>query len=366
MTRSDKKNIQDILSLTPMQQGMLFHYLKAPGSDLYFEQLNLEITGEIVIEIFKKAWDFVIESNEMLRTIFRWENLENPIQIILKKHHLQPGHYDFPGNESSEKKKWVERIKSEDRKKRFDLREVPFRVTLCKLERSKYVMIISSHHILYDGWSSGIILKEFFKAYDDLSNGKESGKPVKPKFKEFVKWNQDQDSKKQEKSWKDYLQGFEPPTGHSVKRRKRKEITTSTTGSFKISFSRDLKNKIEDFVKSHKITLASFLYSAWGILLQQYQSTSDIPFETTVSGRSSKIKGIEEAVGLFINTLPLRVQTYHHEKILDFLSRTNEMVQQWKTFENSSPLNIKEYLGEDYGENLFNSVLSLRIDLQFG
>ena len=75
MEKLNKKNIEDIFGLTPMQEGMLFHYLKDPDNDHYFEQLSLEISGEIDPEIFEKTWNFVIESNEMLRTVFRWENV---------------------------------------------------------------------------------------------------------------------------------------------------------------------------------------------------------------------------------------------------------------------------------------------------
>ena len=90
MAKFDKKNIEDVLPLTPMQEGMLFHYLKDPGSDIYFEQLSLEIAGQIDLEHFEQEWNFVIETNEMLRAVFRWEKIEHPIQIILKKHQLQP------------------------------------------------------------------------------------------------------------------------------------------------------------------------------------------------------------------------------------------------------------------------------------
>jgi hypothetical protein len=95
MKRLDKKSIEDILALTPMQEGMLFHYLKNLGSDHYFEQLSLEISGEIDTQRFETAWNFVINTNEMLRTVFRWEKVENPVQLILKDHNLQPEYYDF-------------------------------------------------------------------------------------------------------------------------------------------------------------------------------------------------------------------------------------------------------------------------------
>ena len=201
MKKLDKKNIEEILALIPTQEGMLFHYLKNPESDYYFEQLSLEISGEINTGIFEKAWNFVVETNEMLRIIYRWEKVEYPMQIILKKHQLQPKYHDLTAEEDNEKFNQVEKIKAEDRREKFDLQEVPFRVTLCRLEKTKSIMIISNHHILYDGWSNGIILKEFFDAYNDLSNEKELVKPAKIKFKEFIKWNRslNLDKEKQEK-----------------------------------------------------------------------------------------------------------------------------------------------------------------------
>ena len=148
MQKLDKTNIEDILALTPMQEGMLFHYLKDPGSDYYFEQLSLEISGKINKEIFEKAWNFVIESNEMLRAVFRWEKVDKPVQIILKGHQFQPRYCDFSEKAANDVQNQLEEIKGKDREQEFDLREVPFRVTLCKTEENKYEMIISNHHIL--------------------------------------------------------------------------------------------------------------------------------------------------------------------------------------------------------------------------
>ena len=123
-----KENIEDIIALTPMQEGMLFHYLRDPESDLYFEQLLLEISGEIDIETFEKAWHFVIETHEMLRTVFRWENVKNPVQIVLKKQPFKPRYYDFSKEVDTGEK--TAGIKAQDRLEKFDLQRVPFRVTL--------------------------------------------------------------------------------------------------------------------------------------------------------------------------------------------------------------------------------------------
>ncbi len=383
MKRVDKKNIEDILALTPMQEGMLFHYLKAPDNYHYFEQLSLDISGEINKNFFVQAWNFVIQTNEMLRTVFRWEKIKKPVQIILKHHPLKPKYYDFSEikkktgkskneNESkSEKKKWIEEIKAKDRNEKFDLSDVPFRVTLCKIEDEKYEMIISNHHILYDGWSNGIILKEFFEAYDKLCKRNTSTttpvnlKPlVKTKFKEFVAFIENQDIKKQETFWSGYLEGFETPTELPVKNgvvyanvKEKAGSTIKSIGCYKIKISKGVKDSFQNFIKKHKITFASLVYSAWGILLQKYTNTKDVVFGTTVSGRSASLKGIEDIVGLFINTLPLRIRSYASEKVVDLVNRTNDTLREREGYEGTSLVKIKEYSEINYSQELFDSIV---------
>ncbi len=354
--KTERKYIEDIIALTPMQEGMLFHYLKNPESDHYFEQLCLDISGTVDIEIFKKAWNFVIEENEMLRVLFQWEKLKNPVQVTLKEYKIQLEYYDFSDRVIREGKKCLEELKINDRAKKFDLWEVPFRITLCKVEKDKYAMIISNHHILYDGWSNGIILREFFNAYTDFVDLKEPEKPVKTKFKEFVKWIQDQDTEKQEKFWSNYLKGFDTQRDLSIKKR-RKGKEPPETKNFQISFTKDIKRELERFVKRDKLTLASLLYSVWGILLQKYNNTDDVVFGTTVSGRSAKVQGIEEMVGLFINTLPLRVQSNPGEKIEDLLYKIDHSLQQREEHEAASLVNIKEFSELNNNEELFDSIV---------
>ncbi len=356
LKKTDRKDIEDIIALTPMQEGMLFHYLKDPEDNHYFEQLCLDISGTVDIEIFKKTWNFIIEQNEMLRALFQWEKLKNPVQVFLKEHKIQPEYYDFSERAISERKKCLEELKINDRGKKFDLREVPFRITLCKVEKDKYAMIISNLHILYDGWSNGILLREFFNAYADFVDLKEPEKPVKTKFKEFVKWIQDQDTEKQEKFWRNYLKGFDTQRDLSIKKRRKGKEPTDTK-NLQISFTKDIKRELECFVKRHKLTLASLLYSAWGILLQKYNNTDDVVFGTTVSGRSAKVQGIEEMVGLFINTLPLRVQSNPGEKIEDLLYKIDHSLQQREEHEAASLVNIKEFSELNNNEELFDSIV---------
>ncbi|MCX6583774.1 MAG: amino acid adenylation domain-containing protein, partial [Candidatus Aminicenantes bacterium] len=354
MEKLNPKRIENILALTPLQEGILFHYLKNPGSDYYFEQLSLEISGEIDVRQFEKAWNTVIETNEMLRTVFRWEKLEKPSQIILDERHCQVIYYDLSAKDNNRKKTALAEIKNNDRHDTFDLREVPFRIILCKLTETQYQLVVSNHHILYDGWSAGIILKEFFKTYHALCSGTLPLKPpLKTPFKEFLKWIQGQDRNRQEKFWREYLAGFETPTGLPIKKRSGE---TANAEDYSIILDEDIRSKLDVFVKNNRVTLASVFYTAWGILLQKYCGGEDVVFGTTVSGRSGEIKGIEDMVGLFINTIPLRIQSTPSEKIGALVYRTDEALREREEFENTPLVDIGSF-SPVAGTPLFDTIV---------
>ena len=356
--------MEDIAALTPMQEGMLYHYLKDPGSDFYFEQLSVELSGKIERHCFEQACNRVIETNEMLRTVFRWEKLDNPVQVVLKDHRFTLRYRDF-SNARSRDGEEVDHIRMNDRQEKFDLREVPFRITLCKKKDRCYELIISNHHILYDGWSTGIILKELLTAYSDLVNKRIPARPVKTKFKEFVRGIHDKNKEEEERYWKNYLQGFDTSSGLSIKKRAEKEITeVPAVKHYQTGIDKDTGAHLDHYLKKYKITAASLLYGAWGVVLQRYNNSDDVVFGVTISGRNIPLKGIEEMVGLFINTLPLRaqvvqVETQAHagEKVHEFLSRINRSLQVWEKYETSSLVDIKKYGGAGGSAELFDTLM---------
>ena len=360
MTQLDRKNIEDILSLTPMQEGMLFHYLENKEGSQYFEQLSLEISGEIDEQYFQQAWTHVVATNEMLRTRFQWEKIKEPVQIIQAHHPLKINIYDFSRENVNGKKitgQLIAEARREDRKNKFDLHEVPFRVSLYKLKPGKYLVLISQHHLLYDGWSTAIILKEFLEAYDSLVRGQSVGKKDKTKFKEFVKWIQKQDKARLEVYWKEYFQDFVTRTPLPIK-----EIETNVTVNDEIQrychrFSRDFSGEIKAFVKDQEITLAALLYSAWGLLLQRYTDSYDVVFGTTVSGRNAKIKDVENIVGLFINTIPLRVQRDIDTAVSDLLHQVHHSLQVREEYENTPLPDIKKASQVPGQESIFDTIL---------
>ncbi|MCP4148334.1 MAG: AMP-binding protein, partial [bacterium] len=349
--KTDQKNVEDLTALTPVQEGMLFHYLRTPGSRLYCEQLFITLSGTIDNGAFKKAWIHVVRNNSMLRTTFRWKKMKRPLQMILKKHIPEITLHDISAESSDIKK---EQIKKEDKKRGFDLEEVPFRIILCKSGTRRYELIVCNHHILYDGWSNGIILKEFFEAYNRLCDGKEPAAQAKTSYKEFIKWVRSREETKQEEYWKKYLQGFEKPGEIAIKLRKK-----TITDKMEIRHTRlpgQMKQELERFAGERKVTPAVIFYMAWGILIQKYNNTRDVLFGTTVSGRSAKVKGIDNIVGLFLNTIPLRIQTEPGMKLSQLMENIKLEIKQREAFETTPLVNIRAYSELEAGEALFDTI----------
>ncbi|MBP1080163.1 amino acid adenylation domain-containing protein [Bacillus capparidis] len=352
MAKLDKQNVEDILSLIPIQEGMLFHYLKDPHSDEYFEQICLQMSGEINIPFFTKAWESVIQTNEQLRTLFRWEKVGAPVQIVLKEHKPNIEIINLQHRDEKEKRDMLETIKINDREKKFDLREVPFRITICKLAEEQYEMILSHHHILYDGWSNGIILKEFINAYQCLTDSETYKLPAKKKYKEFVKYLKYQDKDKQKTYWQGYLKGFDSQTKLETKKRTDQSIRNDRHYRIRLS-----KRNLEEFAQKHEVTLAALLYSLWGIVLQKNNNSDDIVFGSTISGRAGTFQGIEEMVGLFINTIPLRVKRELGETFAELVKSVNRATQDWEVYGHSSLTDIQRYSELDEKTDLFDTIV---------
>ncbi|MCP4219372.1 MAG: AMP-binding protein, partial [bacterium] len=360
-----KKNIKDILALTPMQEGMLFHYLKSPQNDHYFEQLCLNLSGHMDFHTMELAWNDVVEHNDMLRAFFKWDNVKQPLQVVLKEHRLefnvleplQAEAGDCIEGESSDHQQRLEAIKATDRKRKFDLQNVPIRVTVGKLTNDRGFMLISHHHILFDGWSNGIILKDFFEAYNTRLQGKTATKQTKGQFKHYVKWLKDLDKEKQAAFWKDYLKGY-----HSACQLPGKKISSGIDGKtteVHVRLDVELKNKADRLVKDLRITLASLLYVSWGIMLQRYTGTEDVVIGTTVSGRSARVEGVEDIVGLFINTLPLRIQSNCNEGVEDLLLRVDKALKSRQEHDHTPLTDIKMAADIEGRGEPFDTILAL-------
>ncbi|WP_347338372.1 non-ribosomal peptide synthetase/type I polyketide synthase [Tumebacillus amylolyticus] len=319
-----KQDLEDILALTPVQEGMLFHHLHDPDGRQYREELRLRIHGEISIPLFDAAWQHVVRTNEMLRTVIRWQGVKQPVQLILKDH--PPYLLHTEGQVSDEMSV-------------YDLSSVPFGVELCKLSETEYEMVLRHHHILYDGWSNGILLREFVTAYRQLAQSESPSHPRKPKFKEYIRWVQAQDQAKQQAFWSSYLEELGEQVPFSIKN--KGALTAAKPSKHELALGVERSARMREFARSQGVTLATLFYAAWGQLLQRYNNSEDVVFGTTVSGRSGGLPGADDVVGLFINTLPLRVKHRKGQTAADLLQEMQRALNERAEFESTPLVDVK-------------------------
>lgn len=342
-----KELVADVLPLTPMQEGMLFHFLKDPESDDYFEQLSLRFEGRFQRELLEKTWQRLVDRHPMLRTVYRWEGIKDPVQVVLKEHKVA---VEFEEMRGGEKEEW----KKKDRRRNFDLTEPPHRLCVLQDGTEEFELVFSNHHIIYDGWSNGILLREFMLVYNALAQGSEPQLKPAGDFKRFIKWLKAQDPKAHHAFWKEELAAYEPvfteQLGNGMASGKPREMADHS-----FLLEAETVAGLQKTAQSAGGTLATAIYAAWGLLLQRYLDTEDVLIGTTESGRPAEISSIEEAVGLFINTPPMRLRSPQEATLSDLIHAIAEQQVRRMPYVNTSLVEIKEAAG--IREDLFDTIV---------
>jgi NRPS condensation-like uncharacterized protein len=291
-----------------MQEGMLFHAVSAPHSRIYQVLLIRTIRGNLDVPAFERAWQQVVDRHPILRTHFLWEGLKRPVQVVQRRLKVTIQTQDYrrlsPTDQKSKLREYVET----DRVQGFKLSDAPLmRLTLIRLAEDSYQFVWSYHHLLLDGWSLSLIIKEVSTFYAAFCQGRELLlEPSRP-FRDYIAWLQLQDLSKAEAFWRRALKGFTIPTRLSVSQSPK---GSSPEGQDYYEQRRRLSAEItaglRSMARKHQLTLNTLLLGAWALLLSRYSGEEDVLFGTVVSGRPAELSGVASLVGLFINTLPVR------------------------------------------------------------
>ncbi|MEX3625580.1 amino acid adenylation domain-containing protein, partial [Viridibacillus arvi] len=344
-----KENIEDILDLTGLQQGMLYHYINDTTSSLYQEQMSITLEGVIVTDLIIAAWNNVVNTNEMLRTVFKWEKVNKPIQIVLKEYNIPFEIIDLSSELDVDAQ--FNRIFRTKQKENINIQEESIRIIICKINESTVNIIIKNHHILYDGWSNGIILKEFIKTYNSYLIEETPENVAKNKFKNYIKSIRTKNKNDSEKYWRGYLENIECNLATTD------EDNVREFKHYSHKFSSKTEELLEKYGKCKKVSKATILYTVWGILQGKYTRENDVVFGTPVSGRTEKVQGINEMVGLFINTLPLRMKLSGNLKINELIQKVDEDINRRLEYENTPLIDIKKYSNISRNEMLFDTLV---------
>ncbi|MEH1989379.1 MULTISPECIES: non-ribosomal peptide synthetase [unclassified Nostoc] len=353
------KNIENFYPLSPMQQGILFHSLAAPKSGIYFEQFSWTIHGKLNITAFHRAWQHIIERHSILRTCFVWEGLKEPVQIVHRQVALPWQEYNWQDLSPEEQQQKLELFLQSDRSSGFELKQPPLmRLTLVQLSDISYNFTWSHHHLLLDGWSVALVFKEVLACYKALSNGQELYlESIRP-YRDYIVWLQQQNLSEAETFWRQILKGFTTPTQLSVNQRARKLLTqTDGYDEREVKLSVVTTAALQSVAKQHQLTLNTLVQGAWALLLSCYSGQKDVVFGAVTSGRPHTLAKAESMVGLFINTLPIRVQVSSQEFLLPWLHKIKDQLVEARQYEYCPLVKVQEWSEVPKGVSLFESIV---------
>ena len=354
-----KDSVTDIYELSPMQRGLIFHSLFDLESPAYFEQLSCVIEGDLDTDLLFHVWQRALERHATLRTGFFWHDLAHPVQVVFRSLELPWELYDWRTHAAGERQQAFDAFLIRDRARGFDLGHAPlFRCTLIRESETTYRFCWSHHHILLDGWSAAILMKEVFNAYDSaVRKGTIPPLPPPHPYRGYIEWLQAQDNAQAEAYWRQVMKGFYAPTPLPEDSTRRASDGGHTQMEVSLLLAEEFTEQINARARSLRITLNSLIRGAWAILLSRYSGARDVVFGVTVAGRPPLLEGIESMVGLFINTLPVRFHLEPEDALASLLGDIHQSQADLDQYAHSSLIDIQKWSDIPAGTPLFNSLL---------
>ncbi|TES55745.1 amino acid adenylation domain-containing protein [Halalkalibacterium halodurans] len=358
-------NIEDLYSLSPIQEGMLFHSLLQPGTGVYVQQMAFKIKGEAFIERFMQSWEYVMNQHPILRTIFRWEGFEKPVQIVKAKASVHVDILDWTDRRFSSDFKVQDELGKLCKKLRESTVDISKDKLVCftfvKLESNEFFFIWNYHHMLLDGWSMPTVLSQVCEVYTKLLHQEPLPKLESPPFRVFIDWYLKQDHSTAETFWKTMLDGYQHTTYLPIKQvdpvggRRIEEISGQTHEEMTLQLSSASFRRLKQLATKKRVTLYSLIQTAWSILLHYASKKEDLIFGSVYSGRPASIKGIEDMVGMFINTLPIRVKIEADQTLNNLLQNAHALQMKVKEYEHTPLVDIKKWSGIQTRGELFDT-----------
>jgi len=358
-----KRNIEAVYALSPMQLGMLFHSLYGPESGVYFEQLSCTLRGELDVRAFQHAWQRVVDRHPILRTAFVWKNLERMLQVVHRRVELSWEEQDWRDLSAAEQETRREAFLRADRARGFDLSRAPLmRLALFRTADDAHTFVWSHHHILLDGWSLPLVLKEVLTFYEAFHQGQDLRLEQPRPYGDYIAWLQQGDLAQAEAFWRHELAGFTAPTPLVVDRPLQYEGKADVdhegqTAELEALLPVQTTAALQSLARQQALTMSTVVQGAWALLLSRYSGEDDVVFGATVSGRPADLQGVETMVGVFINTLPARVQVPSDGTVVDWLKTLQARWVEMRQYEYSPLLQIQDWSGVPRGMPLFESIL---------
>ncbi|MFI2607351.1 amino acid adenylation domain-containing protein [Kitasatospora sp. NPDC018619] len=303
----DGRAVDDVLPLTPLQGGMLFHTLTDPDGGAYVDQLALRLEGLTDAGALAEAWRAVFRRTDVLRATVRWEGVPEPVQLIRSDLELPVEVLDWRGDPDQERR--LKELSRAERERGIDLAAGPLmRIVLARVDDRTVHQLWTFSHLLLDGWSTAQLFEEVLEHYVAAVEGRAALPASRPPFREYLEWLAGQDREAALAHWRRALAGFAEPTALPVDRQPAADHRTRATGSYRLALDPAVTRVLADWCRENRITLNTLMQGAWAILLSRHAGEPDVVFGAVVSGRTPEVPGIETGIGMFVNTVPVRAR----------------------------------------------------------
>ncbi|GAX38389.1 condensation domain-containing protein [Nodularia sp. NIES-3585] len=351
-------NIQDIYELAPLQKGILFHSLYAPELGLYFFQFSHTLYGNLNLTAFEQAWQKVVNRHTALRTGFYWEEIDKPLQVVYKNVKVPLEQHDWRAVDPIDQQKRLKSFLDSDRQRGFDFsQESLIRLSLIRLTNESYEFIFSKHHLILDGWSSSMVIKDFAQHYEAFCQGKDAPSEPGSSFGSYINWLQQQDISQSEDFWRQALKGIKTPTALTNLYVDNLSTQAEKYDEEVIYLSETTTTALQSLAKKNRLTLNTFVQAAWAILLSYYTGEKNVVYGCTLSARPLELAEAESIVGTFVNTLPVAIKVNGEQFLLPWLRDFQAHQVEMRQYDYTPLTQIQAWSEIPRGIPMFDSIL---------
>ncbi|MEO3776708.1 amino acid adenylation domain-containing protein [Micromonospora sp. B11E3] len=357
--------------MTPTQQGVMFQSDFGGRPGLFHVQVELQVDQELDVDAFRQSWVHVMDRHAALRTGFRDLQSETPVQAVLQRVDVPFTMEDWRGLSVEEQRGRLRSYKQQDLAKGFSLEEPPlWRLHVARLDEASYQIVWSLHYIILDGWSQAIILREVESYYGHLTAEQPLDlRPATP-YQEYVQWLGRQDVDQAERYWSAELESVAPAAPLPMERKAPAggepgvEASLSDYDQVSLLLDEEETARLSAVGEQHGLSLETMIQGCWALLLSRYTGATEVVLGATVSGRSGDLPGVEQVVGLLINTLPIRVRVSQSMPWAEWMRSLQTQYAQVQQYEHSPLLLIQQWSEIGSGNALFESVVSVEPGVQ--
>ncbi|MFI7323058.1 amino acid adenylation domain-containing protein, partial [Streptomyces venezuelae] len=314
----------DVWPLSPLQEGMLFHATyDESGPDVYEGQRALDLEGPLDAARLRAAWQAMLRRHPILRASFHRLTSGEAVQIVGGDIELPWSAADLTHLGAAEARTETERLAERERARRIDVTRPPLmRLLLIRLAEHRHHLVITSHHLIMDGWSLPVLIGDLTAVYEALAaGGDERDLPAAMSYREYLAWLGRQDGDAARRAWRAELDGLDEPTLVVPSDEVRVPVVPERV---RFAFPEELSRGVAALARDRGLTVNTLVQGAWALLLARLAGRADVVFGATVAGRPTDLPGAESAIGLFINTLPVRVRLDARQPVAEMLAELQQ------------------------------------------